>query len=247
MVLQHSHMNHLKHPRSLFRTFSSPFTARPLCTTLGAASVCFAQLSGAAVVIGPVNGDFEDITASFQPANWFTGQNATGFVNAIGGTGFAGSGGVGFGANDTSGTADLRSQGFAIPGSTPTVDLSFDYRFLPGSDGGPPAPTGSLRLDLRFWDGENGSGAFLGESNVFLTVDGENTSLDFTSFSQTGIAVPANALSADLRLTANIFTSGYQGWSNFDNFSVSVIPEPGVLGLLGLGALTLLRRRRSSH
>jgi len=193
-----------------------------IITALGSVSQGLAEL----ISLGPINRDFEEITETFQPAGWFSGQNADGFVNAITGSGFGGSGGVGIGTSNSSGIADLRSQGIDVAGY-PTVDFSFDYRFLP-TETGAPEPGGSMRMDLRFWDAPGAAGNFLGEFNVSLGVNSSNTSVEFTTFIQNDIPVPAGAVSADIRLSANIFIQGFQGWSNFDNFNVAAVPIPAL-------------------
>lgn len=188
--------------------------------TLGTALDASAEL----VLIGPPNGNIENIdTQIYKPVDWFYAQNAQGFVNAVPGSGNGGSGGVGIGSNDATGIADLRSKACIVTGSS-DLSLSFDYRFLPDTNGAP-NPAGSMLLQLRFFDATNASGEavgqFLGEVNVEVKVDSSNTSVDFTNYAMSGIAVPAGAVSADIRLSANIFLPNFVGWANFDNFAVS--------------------------
>lgn len=207
---------------------------------------CIAALAAvpsarAATLLGPVNGDIEVITGGFKPVSWFYGELNGGFVNAIPGNGVAGSTGIGMGVGAANQQADLRSSPIIVAGP-PIVDFTFDYRFLPPA--GAPPLSGSMRVDLRFWSNAAAT-TFLGERNVFLTPDANNTSIDFTTYSLNGVALPAGTVSADIRVTANIFT-GFQGWSNMDNFSVTSVPEPSSLALLSLATMTLIRRRRWS-
>ena len=113
-----------------------------------------------------------------------------------------------------------------------TLYWQFSFKLTPSGGGG---PTGSPRVDLRFFDA---SDVFKGEDNVYPTDQGDVwTRIPMRTFS-----VPAGATYADVRVSCGHFGS-YVGVCRVDDIYVDPIPEPTLLvGGLILG-LAFLRRK----
>jgi len=118
--------------------------------------------------------------------------------------------------------------------SISTLYWQFSYKLAASGGGG---PTGSPRVDLRFFDA---SDAFKGEDNVYPTDQG----VVWTTIPMRTVSVPAGATYADVRVSCNIFGS-YLGVCRVDNFYVSdsPIPEPTLLLSGLLIGLAFLRRK----
>ena len=80
--------------------------------------------------------------------------------------------------------------------------------------------------------------SFVAEFTSTITRDATNTSFDPTTGSNEKFQLGLTGYG--LQFTAPNFTGGI----TFDNFLVTAVPEPASLGLLALGAVALLRRRR---
>ena len=118
--------------------------------------------------------------------------------------------------------------------SISTLYWQFSYKLAASGGNG---PTGTPRVDLRFFDA---SDTFLGEDNVYPADQG----VVWTRIPMRTKAVPAGSAYADVRMSCNIFGS-YVGAARIDDVYVSnsPIPEPTLLlGGLILG-LAFLRRK----
>jgi hypothetical protein len=80
--------------------------------------------------------------------------------------------------------------------------------------------------------------SFNNSTAAFSPTQGYNT---YTS----GVFTLATAGAYELRIAANNPAGGYSGGTAVDNVSLTAVPEPSSLALLGLGAVALLRRRRA--
>ena len=84
--------------------------------------------------------------------------------------------------------------------------------------------------------------ASIGDTTTTFTLDlGANGSIDATHVVN---AVPAAAGFTELRFGGPSGLTSAGGGANFDNILLQSIPEPASLSLLGIGAATLLVRRR---
>lgn len=206
--------------------------------TCVAVTVLVSAMTAHALTIGPLNPGAES-----NSDDWFQGASAPVSWTAISETGgVAGSKAFEIGATQTGVGADWRCAQFdlgpAANGAAP-VDFSFEYLIAGTVPGGQ-----NVRIDLRFWD--NG-GNFAGERNVFIGADsGDSNMAGFKLYSLTGVAVPAQAVTADIRPSLNLFTSWSAGSVYLDNFAVTTIPEPLSVSLFGLAAAGILVRRRKA-
>jgi hypothetical protein len=80
--------------------------------------------------------------------------------------------------------------------------------------------------------------SFSGSPAAFSPTQGYNT---YTS----GVLTLATAGTYELKIAADNPAGGYSGGTAVDNVSLTAVPEPSSLALLGLGAVALLRRRRA--
>jgi hypothetical protein len=219
---------------------------RSVATLAFSGAVAFVAAPSAAAPLGPQNPTFDADPASL---NWFSSGGTTSdpsfaFIEESGGA-IDGTGRGVVGASSTSADADLRSEVFSVSevGSEESLTFDFQYQFTEAV-----APDEDFRVGLRFWEDENGT-MFTGESNSYIgSTSGDTSDIgSWQSFSADGISVPDGAVTADIRISANIF--GDDTWSSgatyFDDFSV-VVPEPSsmVAALIGGGAL-LMRSGRS--
>jgi MYXO-CTERM domain-containing protein len=200
--------------------------------------------NAAAVFLGPDNPG-----AEAGNTNWFTGAGGGG-SSGIDATDPA-SGTQDFQLAQTITSApnggnqvDWRSASFllgpATNGAQP-VDFSFAYKLPNTVNAGD-----NIRVQLRFFQ-TNAGGVFLGENNIVVGANTNDSGMTgYKTITATGITVPANAHSADIRFSANIFEPWSSGTGRFDDFSVSTAPEPtatAALGMLGAGLLARARRR----
>ena len=79
-------------------------------------------------------------------------------------------------------------------------------------------------------------GNLLAEDDNTLTIASDTFETSTVTYTSGASVTPGQAL--EIRLLAKVGT----GEANFDN--VQLIPEPATMGLLGLGALALIRRKR---
>lgn len=133
---------------------------------------------------------------------------------------------------------DFRANDFSLDtaanGAQP-VTFSFDYNIL-----NPIHSANQIRVGLRF---EDAAGDFLGEHNSYIgTPNGDTGAQGWKHFSVTTTPT-ANALSADIRVSMNVF--GDDTWNNgpvlFDNFTVIAgSNSPPVVSNVTMGTLTNL-------
>lgn len=218
------------------------------------AALLFAGLitsAQAQLVLGPANPGFES-----GSTGWFSGSGGVGTVvlpdSTSNGPSAPGTNDVLIGSTSggTANHADFRSATFSLgpaAGGAQPVTFSFDYNIL-----GTVTPGNNVRVGLRTW-ADSGGTTFEGENNSFI---GDNTGDSggdgWHTFSVT-YTPSASAEYADLRISVNVFNSSPgvgDYWSDgnvlFDNFSVTTVPEPGCVALMGFG-LGLLVLRRHVH
>ncbi|SPE51166.1 exported hypothetical protein [Verrucomicrobia bacterium] len=208
---------------------------------LAAATPGLAQLN-----LGPPNPGFENGSSS-----WFSGgtggtAGSVSFLNpGQNGPSAPGTNAVSI-TSDGTGNTDFRSVTFSLgsaAGGAQPVTFSFDYDIL-----GTVTPGNNVRVGLRTWLANNNNN-FEGENNSFIGDNtGDSGGTGWETFSVT-YTPSASANFADIRVSMNVFNHSpgvgdywTDGTVLFDNFSVTTVPEPGVLALFGLGALTLVAR-----
>jgi len=193
--------------------------------------------------LGPANAGFES-----GSANWNTG-GAGGSAGSVSYSNSLTNGPGASGANciletsDGSGSVDFRSDDFALGSAIDAaapVTFSFDYNIL-----GSVKSANQIRVGLRF---EDAVGGFLGEHNSYIgAANGDAGGNKWKHFSVTATPT-ATALSADIRVSMNIF--GDDTWSSgpvlFDNFRVvSGINHAPVVGNITMGTLSGMSVTRS--
>jgi len=116
----------------------------------------------------------------------------------------------------------------------------------------PPANGGTTFLQIQFLDAlGNPAGTAAGGNqaegfNFFQASAGPDFNENLDEFKLLGVGTapaPDNTASAVVTLV-RINPDNVGGSQVFDEFSVTLIPEPGSLALMGLGGLALIRRRR---
>jgi hypothetical protein len=206
----------------------------------GGALALFATSARAQVVLGPDNPGAEN-----GDTNWFTGTAGTGHSNIDNTDPGSGTQDFELGVNAGGGNADWRSLFFLLGPATngaQTVNFSFKYKLLNAVNAGD-----NMRVQLRFFQ-TNAGGIFLGEQNVLVgSATGDSSMSAYRTSTTSGIVVPANAHSADIRFSGNLFEPWTSGTGRFDDFLVTTAPEPASLATIGLiGCGVLARRRRGA-
>lgn len=195
-----------------------------------------------AQVLGPDNPGAEN-----GDTNWFTGVGGTHHTaidttNPASGLADFEIGGTARDPGEGAEHADWRSASFLLNGpgnGGQGVDFSFKVRVL-----GAVAAGDDIRVQLRFFQ-TTGGGIFLGEENVLIgSTSGHSNMPDYATVARLNIPVPALAQSADIRFSTDIFEPWGSGTARFDDFQVSVVPEPASLAALSVGALAVCGRRR---
>lgn len=173
-------------------------------------------------VVGPnYNGDFEN-----GNANWNSGVNTVpgGFENFYFGPGTNGLSLPGTncvlmssdGSLSPPNGNDIRVNSFTMPPNSQTATFSFDYNIV-----NPISSANAVRVGLRFFS-QSGGNDYNGEFDVHPgTPNGDLGAQGWKHY--TGVcSVPAGTVSADIRVSMNIF--GDDDWNNgpvlFDNFVV---------------------------
>lgn len=205
--------------------------------------LCRGSVSASSLV---PNFDFEiDSEPDNSPDTWFAG----GPIAYVSGDDSDGSGTQS--VETTGNGGDWRSSAFAV---TPGEELtwSVDYKVTTGT-------TGSIRADLRFFTGTDGSGGTAGGFEGEEVHSINDLSLETPDIWQTlgpfVINVPAGTLPpviqpnfADVRLSAGLFGPAFSGRIQFDRVMVTRIPEPSTAGLVMIAglAMSIVMRRRDS-
>ena len=127
-----------------------------------------------------------------------------------------------------------------IDAGTSTLTLNFDYAASDTASG----DSGSVVVS--FTDGMGGSvGSPLSFAVTPVVAPMGATSAPYRPGLITG-PVPINARNATITLNGKLGNAGTATNVAYDSFSGNIaVPEPASLGLLGLGGLALLRRRRA--
>jgi hypothetical protein len=107
-----------------------------------------------------------------------------------------------------------------------------------------------LSFDASYW-----LPAYTAVNPIYASLGGVNFSFSSSTaaFSPTqgystytsGLLTLATGGTYELKIAANNPAGGYSGATAVDNVSLTAVPEPSSLALLGLGAVALLRRRRA--
>ncbi len=215
--------------------------------------------SGATIY--PVNDGFESPDVS---ANAGSQSNSYAYANQSGGNGPFNTSAPGVGWTFTSGGVGIASNGsaFGVAGATNlnnnsgagnTTSQYGQAGLLQGGDGSLTAnisqsitlPAGTTSATLNFDDeGRNNSGP--NGINVYLDgvqVGGTLTPISNTSFNTETVSLGAIS-GAHTIAFAGKNPNGGDNTSFIDNVRIIAVPEPASFGILGLGALSLLARRR---
>ncbi|WP_411845011.1 hypothetical protein AAFN60_14065 [Roseibacillus persicicus] len=167
-----------------------------------------------------------DPDAAAEGSNWLSGNRLAG----------------GFGSTSDPATivqlVDISADSSLVDQGTATVNLDFMFS---DSD---PADLGLV--NITFYSDIAGTSELLGTSlttGVITPTAADGTgNAPWAARSLSG-AVPATARSLQIEIV-NDRTSGSAGNTHFDAFTGSIIPEPSVALLGGLGLFSLLRRKR---
>jgi hypothetical protein len=138
---------------------------------------------------------------------------------------------------------------------TPGIDLGFydtddtgGFMFHSIATGLDPSVPHSITMEIRFQDGLNPDGS--GNDEVDIYVDGNPALTGVTTWETYYRNTSAFSDTPEIAVDALMFnvngdTPGSLGNGLvFDNVSLAAVPEPATLGLLCLGGLLMLRRRR---
>jgi hypothetical protein len=168
-----------------------------------------------------------DPLVAAEGSNWLTGNRLA--------TGQASSGNAG--TQNIFQLVNISSDAALIDGGDAAVNLFWQYA---DND---PADTGSVTISF-FSDvaGTTSIGTALTTGALARTLLDGTSPAPWAAASLSG-SVPIGARSLSIQLTT-VRTSGSAGNIHFDDFSGTIIPEPGAALLGSLGMLAILRRRR---
>ncbi len=204
---------------------------------------CGALLASVNLAHGAVlaNGGFEaaGVGGAGDSANWVEGGGGAAGNESIRIIGDAHSGDAhhrlaAFGNAIMGGAAVLLQNSVADGGMPPlTPGTAYTLSFYSKTDFG---PGGVGFFAMRYLDG---NGGIVYDSNLQALPQ----STDYQLVEFTGDPAPASAVALFVEFTTNAGAfDGSYAIAQIDD--VSVVPEPGMIGLLGAGALLALRRRR---
>lgn len=145
----------------------------------------------------------------------------------------------------------LAGNGFVVPGSGNIVTIASTGHLAPGNSIGTLTITGDANLQsggaFDFELGNTGGGDLLDVANLTLAGDLNLTQLIGTSASGTYVLANYTGTLSGVFASVSGIPSGYQlDYGDGSNSQITlVVPEPGsIISLLGMGGLTLLRRKR---
>lgn len=211
-------------------------------TLLAILSLSSSQLSAQNLL---TNASFESVLEYGDPTlpNWFAffGAGSDGTFSTIDG-GYTGNVNASDGANNLSISNNGTPDGFSgvfqrVGGATAGLEYLFEFEAL--SNGSAAFPIGA-EFRIEFLDI---AGGVIGSTgNVAIAGDLTDT---YQSFSLAAVAPAGTEFINPVIAIETFSANGTPGNLFVDNASLSVVPEPSSVALLGLGSLALLKRRRS--
>ena len=224
-------------------------TPNPIKTLLSSTILATLVAGSGHAAIVPLNGDFETNTfvaggvncysptlGSSSISNWSWSETVAPYPGAVRLISQAIDGGGAVGGK----AANAGTYAVSLEGATSWISQTITLD----------AGQYQLSFDASWW-----LPAYLAVNPIYASLGGVNFSFSGSTaaFSPTqgystytsGLLTLATGGTYELKIAANNPAGGYSGGTAVDNVSLTAVPEPSSLALLGLGAVASLRRRRA--